>query len=84
MKFVYFGTPDFSARLLERLMRAGMVPAAVVTNPDRPVGRKKIVTAPPVKRLIQRGAESGERGDRNFAAGKIGCGVHGEIEIIRR
>jgi methionyl-tRNA formyltransferase len=70
MKFVYFGTPDFSARLLERLMRAGMVPAAVVTNPDRPAGRKKIVTAPPVKRLIQRRAESGERGG-------------GEIEILQ-
>ena len=56
MKFIYFGTPDFSARLLERLIASGMVPVAVVTNPDRPVGRKKIVTAPPVAQILRRHA----------------------------
>jgi folate-dependent phosphoribosylglycinamide formyltransferase PurN len=52
MKFIYFGTPDFSARLLERLVSAGFEPVAVVTNPDRPVGRKKIITPPPVKQFL--------------------------------
>ena len=53
MKFVYFGTPDFSAHVLERLIDAGLPPVAVVTNPDRPVGRRKIVTAPAVKQMIE-------------------------------
>ena len=49
MNFVYFGTPDFAADILSVLVRAGMAPCAVVTNPDRPAGRKKIMTPSPVK-----------------------------------
>lgn len=53
MKFIYFGTPSFSARFLEKLLEHDIVPEAVVCNPDRPVGRKKIITSPPVKTLIR-------------------------------
>ena len=52
MKYVFFGTPEFAAAVLEKLMNAGYTPAAVVCNPDEPVGRKQIITPPPVKRLI--------------------------------
>lgn len=52
MKFVFFGTPDASVTVLETLAKAGYVPAAVVTNPDRPVGRKGLLTPPPVKQFI--------------------------------
>lgn len=51
-RFIFFGTPRFAAIVLHKLLDAGLVPAAVICNPDRPVGRKKIVTAPPVKLLI--------------------------------
>ncbi len=51
-KFVFFGTPEYAAIILEKLIKAGFVPQAVVCNPDRPVGRKKIITPPPVKQLI--------------------------------
>lgn len=51
MKLVFFGTPRFAEIVLSRLLAAGIAPAAVVCNPDRPVGRKKIVTPPPTKRL---------------------------------
>ena len=61
MKYIFFGTPDFSAHVLGRLIDAGMPPVAVVTNPDRPVGRKKVVTAPPVKQLIERLMVNGEK-----------------------
>ncbi len=47
--YVFFGTPDFAATVLEGLVAAGMPPVAVVTNPDRPAGRKKELTAPAVK-----------------------------------
>ncbi|MDO8516365.1 MAG: methionyl-tRNA formyltransferase [bacterium] len=49
IKFVFFGTPEFAVGVLEKLLDAGLPPIAVVCNPDRPVGRKKIVTPPPVK-----------------------------------
>ena len=37
---------------LNGLISDGFVPAALVCNPDRPLGRKKIVTPPPTKQLI--------------------------------
>ncbi len=52
MKYVFFGTPEFASIILEKLIAAGFIPDAVVCNPDRPVGRKKVITAPPVKARI--------------------------------
>ncbi len=54
MRYVFFGTTDFSAAILERLLRAGLSPALVVTNPDRPIGRRQELTPPPVKVLAQK------------------------------
>ena len=44
------GTPDFSTTVLEMLIAEHNV-IAVVTQPDRPVGRKKKMTPPPVKEI---------------------------------
>ncbi len=52
MSYIFFGSPRFAAIILEKLINAGFLPKAVVCNPDRPVGRKKIITPPPVKSLI--------------------------------
>ena len=52
MKCVFFGTPEFAAIILEKLIKVGFIPEAVVCNPDRPVGRKKIITPSPVKARI--------------------------------
>ena len=49
IKFVFFGTPEFSTIVLDELKNAGYVPSLIVTAPDRPVGRKHIITPPPVK-----------------------------------
>ncbi|WP_144509299.1 methionyl-tRNA formyltransferase [Bacillus sp. FJAT-22090] len=46
---VFMGTPAFSAPILRMLVEEGYHVSAVVTQPDRPVGRKKVLTAPPVK-----------------------------------
>lgn len=43
------GTPDFSTTILEMLIKEHEV-IAVVTQPDRPVGRKRVLTPPPVKK----------------------------------
>ncbi|WP_321387051.1 methionyl-tRNA formyltransferase [uncultured Enterococcus sp.] len=48
-KIVFMGTPAFSVPVLDGLIEAGYEIQAVVTQPDRPVGRKRILTAPPVK-----------------------------------
>ncbi len=53
MKYIFFGTPEFAAIILEKLIKAGEPPLAVVTNPDRPAGRQRIITSPPVKKLAQ-------------------------------
>ncbi len=52
MKFVFFGTPEFAEIVLDKLIQGGYIPSAVICNPDRPVGRKKIITPPPVKTRI--------------------------------
>ncbi len=49
-KYVFFGTPRFAEIILGRLIDAGMPPIALVCNPDRPFGRKKVVAPPPAKR----------------------------------
>ena len=43
------GTPEFSAPILSMLHAEGYNISAVVTQPDRPVGRKRVLTPPPVK-----------------------------------
>lgn len=49
-KIVFMGTPQFSVPILEALVNNENVQIeAVVTQPDRKVGRKKVLTAPPVK-----------------------------------
>lgn len=48
-KIVFMGTPDFSVPVLKQLIHDGYNVVAVVTQPDRPVGRKKVLTPPPVK-----------------------------------
>jgi methionyl-tRNA formyltransferase len=50
--FAFFGTPAFAAAILERLIGAGLAPDVVVCNPDRPVGRKHVITPPPVKQSV--------------------------------
>lgn len=49
MKIVFMGTPDFAALTLKRLIDEKYTVAAVFTQPDKPVGRKRIITPPPVK-----------------------------------
>ncbi|WP_442599451.1 methionyl-tRNA formyltransferase [Neobacillus sp. D3-1R] len=48
-KIVFMGTPDFSVPVLKRILEDGYEVIGVVTQPDRPVGRKRIMTPPPVK-----------------------------------
>ena len=49
-KLVFMGTPAFSVPILEGLIESGYEIQAVVTQPDRPVGRKRVITPTPVKK----------------------------------
>jgi methionyl-tRNA formyltransferase len=51
LRLVFCGTPQFAVPTLEALLAAGHEIPLVVTQPDRPVGRKQIFTAPPVKQI---------------------------------
>jgi methionyl-tRNA formyltransferase len=48
-KIVFMGTPDFSVPVLRKIIEDGYEVIGVVTQPDRPVGRKKVLTPPPIK-----------------------------------
>ncbi len=47
------GTPDFAVEPLKKIVESGYEVVAVVTNNDKPVGRKQILTPPPVKVYAQ-------------------------------
>lgn len=48
-RIVFMGTPDFAVPTLDALVAQGW-DVLVVTQPDRKVGRKQLLTPPPVKR----------------------------------
>lgn len=50
-RIVFMGTPDFAVPCLQALIDAGYTIPLVITQPDKPVGRKRVLTAPPVKEL---------------------------------
>ncbi|MGF7086794.1 methionyl-tRNA formyltransferase [Kroppenstedtia sanguinis] len=49
IRIVFMGTPDFSVPSLQTLVAEGARVVGVVTQPDRPQGRKRELTPPPVK-----------------------------------
>ncbi len=49
IKIGFFGTPEYSVMTLEKLHQAGYEISFVVTMPDRPQGRKMVITPPPAK-----------------------------------
>ena len=53
MKIVFMGTPEYAAKILRALAEAKFEIAAVFTQPDKPVGRKQILTPSEVKTYAQ-------------------------------
>ena len=50
-RIIFMGTPTFSVPILEQLIKSEYEVIAVVTQPDRPVGRKKVLTPSPIKEI---------------------------------
>ncbi len=58
MKLVFCGTPEFAVPTLRAVLAAGHEVSLVLTQPDRPAGRKLEMHVPPVKQLaLQRGLQ---------------------------
>lgn len=49
VSWVFFGTDSFATTILDELKQAGFYPTLIVTAPDRPQGRKLVITPPPAK-----------------------------------
>lgn len=54
VKIVFMGTPEISAYLLEHLLMDGYQIVAVIAQPDKPVGRKKIIQEVPTKVVAEK------------------------------
>ena len=54
MKIIFVGTPEFGAAILENLTDAGYKPALIITETDKPTGRKQIFTPSVVKTTAQK------------------------------
>lgn len=52
MKVVYFGSSEYSVAIFEYLYENGVDIAALFTQPDKPVGRKKTLTPPVMKSFV--------------------------------
>lgn len=54
IRIVYMGTPEYARRILEKLLAEKEIEVSLVlTQPDRPVGRKRVLTSPPVKIMAE-------------------------------
>lgn len=53
-KIVFLGTPEFSLPALNKLIDNGYNIVGVITRTDQPVGRKQILTSPPIKQLAEK------------------------------
>jgi len=54
MKILFFATSEFGAIVLEKLAHSIFKPILVVTTPDKPKNREKIITPPPAKIAAQK------------------------------
>ncbi|MDP3995784.1 MAG: methionyl-tRNA formyltransferase [bacterium] len=54
MKIIFIGTSEFAAIILEKLVKSTNQPFLVISAPDKAVGRKQIVTSPPVAALAEK------------------------------
>jgi methionyl-tRNA formyltransferase len=59
MKILFIGTGEIGVPTLQALLNSEHEVVAVVTQPDKPVGREQRIEAPPVKKVLMRGAPGG-------------------------
>lgn len=50
-RIVFMGTPDYATRIFEELLNSSYTLVGLFTQPDKPIGRKQIITAPHIKQF---------------------------------
>jgi len=50
-KILFMGTPDYATRIFKELIKSSYDVLGLFTQPDKPVGRKQILTAPHIKQF---------------------------------
>lgn len=53
-RIIFMGTPEISAKVLEGMISSGFNIVALIAQPDRPVGRKKVMTPVPTKVVAEK------------------------------
>ncbi len=53
-KIIFWGTPNFAAFILEKLISQGYCPQALITTSDKPVGKEKFLNSPATKKIAQK------------------------------
>ena len=84
MRIVFMGTPQYSVPTASALLDAGHEIAAVFCQPDKPVGRKQILTPPPVKTFaVSRGISVYQPGTlRNGEAFEIIKSIAPDVIVV--
>ena len=77
MRVLFAGTPAVAVPSLDALVDAGFDVAAVLTRPDAPTGRKRVLTPSPVA------ARAAELGLEIIHAAKVDAGVTARIAAVR-
>ena len=54
IKILFMGTPEIASNLLEKLLLCGYNIVGVVSQPDRPVGRKHVIMPTPTKEIASK------------------------------
>jgi methionyl-tRNA formyltransferase len=54
LKIAFWGTPALTIPILASLKEAGLTPKLIITTPDKPKGRKLVLTPPPSKTVGRR------------------------------
>ena len=49
LNIAFFGSPQFAVHVLDELKEHGIVPSLIISQPDKPAGRKLLLTPPPAK-----------------------------------
>jgi methionyl-tRNA formyltransferase len=52
MRIVFMGTPDYATAIFEKLIEKNYEIVALYTQPDKPVGRKQVLTPPHIKQFV--------------------------------
>ncbi|WP_170000387.1 methionyl-tRNA formyltransferase [Campylobacter sp. RM9328] len=52
MNIIFMGTPEYATDILSEILKAGINVVGVFTQPDKPVGRKQVLTPPHIKTFL--------------------------------